>query len=65
MFERIIVLAYKPILGRLPDEGGLAHYNDKMKNGMSEAEMRESLIRSEEYAVKNPEGEQFVWPTED
>lgn len=65
MFERIIVLAYEQILGRLPDEGGLAHYNSEMKSGMSEAGMREDLLRSEEYAAKNPEENNFVWPPKD
>jgi len=54
-YERVIRPAYEQILDRDPDEGGLDGYNEAMAGGMSEAEMRESLIRSEEYAEKNPE----------
>jgi hypothetical protein len=53
-FSRIISLAYMRILERLPDPGGLASYNQLMNSGLSEAMMRESLLRSQEYADKNP-----------
>jgi hypothetical protein len=62
--SRIIRPAYLELLGREGDEGGVNHYNDLM-NGrpprtpetkMTEAELRESLIRSEEFASSNPEG---------
>jgi hypothetical protein len=56
-FERILVLAYDEILGRPPDPGGLAHYNNLMWQGWTEQQVRESMIRSLEYATKNPEGE--------
>ncbi len=52
-YDRIIVLAYKQILGRMPDAAGLRVYNTEMEDGMAEAVMREVLIRSEEYARKN------------
>jgi hypothetical protein len=54
-FSRIISLAYVRILERLPDPGGLENYNRLMNEGLSEALMRESLLRSPEYAVKNPD----------
>ena len=54
-FSRIISLAYLRILERPPDAGGLAAYNDAMNNGLSEALMRESLLRSAEYAQKHPD----------
>jgi uncharacterized protein DUF4214 len=54
-FGRVISLAYMRILERPPDPGGLASYNEAMNQGMTEAMMRESLIRSPEYAQKNPD----------
>ena len=53
-FSRIISMAYLRILERLPDPGGLATYNDAMNAGLTEAMMRESLVRSAEYAERNP-----------
>lgn len=53
-FSRIITMAYLRILERLPDPGGLAVYNDSMNGGLSEALMRESLLRSAEYADRHP-----------
>jgi len=53
-FSRIIRMAYLRILDREPDPGGLAHYNAQMNGGMTEAAMREALVRSPEYATKNP-----------
>jgi len=54
-FSRVIAQAYLRILDRLPDAAGLASYNQAMNRGMTEAQMRESLIRSREYAEKNPD----------
>jgi hypothetical protein len=54
-FSPIIESAYQEILGRDADPGGLAHYNGLMNQGMSEARLRESLLRSPEFAQKNPE----------
>jgi len=54
-FSRVISLAYMRILERPPDPGGLASYNDAMNQGLTEAMMREALIRSPEYAEKNPD----------
>jgi hypothetical protein len=53
-FSRIISMAYLRILERLPDAGGLATYNEQMNGGLSEALMRESLLRSAEYADRHP-----------
>jgi len=53
-FSRIIRMAYLRILDREPDPSGLANYNGQMNGGMSEAAMREDLLRSPEYATKNP-----------
>lgn len=53
-FVRIINEAYLQILARLPDPGGLAHYNERMNQGLSEAALREILLRSEEYSTRNP-----------
>lgn len=53
-FARVIRQAYGEILQREPDPGGLANFNGLMNAGMSEARMREALLRSPEFAVKNP-----------
>lgn len=55
-FSKIITLAYLRILGRLPDPGGLENHNRLMNSGLTEAMMREGLLRSAEYAQKNPSG---------
>ena len=54
-FSPVITQAYMRILGRPPDAGGLESYNQAMNSGLTEAEMRESLLRSNEYAVKHPD----------
>ena len=54
-FGRIINLAYTRILGRPADPGGQESYDRLMNQGMSEAQMRESLLRSDEYAAKHPD----------
>lgn len=53
-FSRVINLAYQRILGRPADPSGLDNYNRLMNSGVSEADMREALLRSGEYADKNP-----------
>jgi hypothetical protein len=53
-YERVISLAFRELLGRDVDPGGLEGYDWAMTNGMTEAELREHLIRSEEYQEKNP-----------
>jgi hypothetical protein len=52
-FAHVIAYAYREILGREPDQGGLDHYDGLMLAGMPEAQLRESLIRSGEFAAKN------------
>lgn len=54
-FGRIVSLAYLRILERPPDPGGLANFNRLMNEGLTEALMREALLRSPEYASKNPD----------
>jgi hypothetical protein len=54
-FSRVIDLAYHRILGRPADPSGLENYNRLMNAGLTEAEMREALLRSGEYADKNPD----------
>ncbi len=53
-FSRVINLAYQRILGRPADASGLDNYNRLMNAGLSEADMREALLRSGEYASNNP-----------
>ena len=54
-FSPIIAQAYERILGRAPDPGGLAAWNRSMNEGLSEAGLREALLRSAEYAQKHPD----------
>ena len=54
-FSPVITQAYVRILGRPPDAGGLESYNQAMNSGLTEEQMRESLLRSNEYAIKNPD----------
>jgi hypothetical protein len=54
-FGRIINLAYMRILGRPADPGGQESYDSLMNQGMTEAMMREGLLRSPEYAANNPD----------
>lgn len=53
-FSRVINLAYQRILGRPADPSGLDNYNRLMNGGLAEADMREALLRSGEYADNNP-----------
>jgi len=55
-FNHIIRLAYQSILLREPDAGGAEHYNAAMNAGMTEGALRESLVRSAEYAQRFPGG---------
>jgi len=48
-------MAYMRILGRPADPGGLEGYDRSMNQGTTEAMMRESLLRSAEYAMNNPD----------
>ena len=54
-FTPIVSDGYREILDRAPDPGGLASWNRSMNDGLSEAAMREALLRSEEYAIKHPD----------
>lgn len=54
-FGKLIAMAYLRILDRPPDPGGLENFNRLMNAGLTEAQMREALLRSAEYAQKNPD----------
>jgi hypothetical protein len=54
-FTPIVSDAYREILSRAPDPGGLASWNRAMNDGLTEAGMREALLRSPEYAQKHPD----------
>jgi polysaccharide biosynthesis protein PslG len=54
-FGPIIREAYLEILEREPDPGGLAHYRGLMNAGLSEAALREQLLRSAEFRERNPD----------
>lgn len=52
--DRIIRRAYQDILGREPDARGLAQYrNEMLKNGWTERQVRDALMKSPEYREKN------------
>jgi hypothetical protein len=53
-FRPIVDDAYQDVLGRNADPGGLTFYNRRMNEGLSEADVRETLLRSPEYAARNP-----------
>lgn len=52
-YTRIIDLAYRQVLGRPPDMNGLRGYNRQMRLGLTEAVLREDMIRSVEFRNKN------------
>ncbi len=52
-YRPIIDRAYREILGRPGEQAGLNHKNEKMRDGWTEAEIREEMIRSEEYRKKH------------
>lgn len=54
-FGPVITLAYERILRRPADPAGIETYNRLMNSGMSESQMRETLLRSQEYAQNNPD----------
>src|SRR5262249_37402832 len=54
-FGPIIREAYLEILEREADPDGLASYGARMNAGLSEAALRESLLRSAEYRSGNPD----------
>lgn len=56
-FARVIRDAYLEILEREADAGGLAGYDQRMNAGLSEAAMREALLRSPEFASRNPDAD--------
>lgn len=53
-FRPVVRDAYREILGREPDASGLAFYDQQMNRGTREDQMREALLRSGEFAEKNP-----------
>ena len=54
-FAKLIRDAYEEVLAREPDAGGLADLNRSMNQGLSEADMRESLLRSREFSLRFPD----------
>jgi len=54
-FVRVIREAYGEILAREADAGGLSDYNRRMNQGLTEAELRETLLRSREYGLRFPD----------
>jgi len=51
-FEKIVRNAYKNILKRTPDSGGLKNYINALKNGMKINELEKILTQSNEYQSK-------------
>lgn len=56
-FARVIREAYAEVLAREPDPGGLADYDRAMNQGLSEAGLRELLLRSREFALRFPDAQ--------
>jgi len=52
-FRSIVRDAYRDILSREADPEGETHYNAQMNLGLSEADLRETLMRSPEYADRH------------
>lgn len=55
-FAHIVELAYRAILGREADPGGLAHWNERMQAGLTEASLRDMFARGTEFATRFPGG---------
>ena len=52
--DRIVRRAYQDLLGREPDGQGLARYrNEMLRNGWTERQVRDALMKSPEYREKN------------
>ena len=56
-FVKVIRDAYDDVLAREPDPTGLADYNRSMNQGLSEASLREMLLRSREFALRFPDAQ--------
>jgi hypothetical protein len=54
-FAKVIREAYREVLAREPDPGGLAAYDRSMNQGLSEADLRETLLRSREFSLRFPD----------
>lgn len=54
-YRRVVTQAYREIFNREPDAGGLEHHNKRMRDGVTESELREGFIRSKEFESKNKE----------
>lgn len=48
-----IVLAYRLILKRDPDEGGLEHFTGRIRDGLRLEELISTLVASDEYAERD------------
>jgi hypothetical protein len=53
-YRHVVEQAYREILKREPDPGGLEGWNEAMNAGTTEAQLREAFIRSEEYKERFP-----------
>jgi hypothetical protein len=52
--DRIVRRAYQDLLGREPDQRGLEQYrNEILRNGWSERQVRDALMKSPEYRQRN------------
>jgi len=54
-FRHVVALAYREILLREPDADGLLHHNARMQAGLTEAQLREDMLRSPEFAERFPD----------
>jgi len=54
--EKQVRDTYLALLGRAPDDAGLAHYVEHLKQGKSVADIRRELMASEEYRMRAQAG---------
>jgi len=56
-FAKVIREAYDDVLAHEPDPAGLAAYDRSMNQGLSEADLREVLLRSREFSLRFPDAQ--------
>ena len=62
--EGQVFSAYKDLLGRRPDEGGSKFYQDLLKSGMSNEDLRKNIMGSQEYLSRPAAAQPTEKPTQ-
>jgi hypothetical protein len=60
--DAFIEQAYKQVLGRVPDEGGMSHYRRVLRDGLSRTAVILEMVHSEEFTSKLAKGS-FALPS--